>query len=101
MKLRLVSMSAPVRIGALPCLVCVCLLMGLEPVAAYRPFDGTDAAVADNDLAALQGYLGPHRSGCWHPVQSPAQRRLSHHPHQSAREQPRALEVREGEALIG
>ena len=54
MKLRLVSMSAPVRIGALPCLVCACLLMGLAPASAYRPFDGTDAAVVDKDKFEIE-----------------------------------------------
>jgi hypothetical protein len=48
-KIHLMSMSAPVRIGASPCLICACLLMGLAPASAYRPFDGTDAAVADKD----------------------------------------------------
>jgi hypothetical protein len=54
MKIRLVSMSAPVRIGALLYLVCVCLLVGLGPVAAYRPFDGTDAAVVDKDKFEIE-----------------------------------------------
>ena len=48
-KIHLMPLSPPVRIGAPPCLVCVCLLMGLGPASAYRPFDGTDAAVADKD----------------------------------------------------
>src|SRR6266545_4230387 len=53
-KIRLVSMSAPVRIGALLCVVCVCLLVGLGPASAYRPFDGTDAAVADKDKMEIE-----------------------------------------------
>ena len=35
--------------GARPGLVCLCMLMGLGPASAYRPFDGTDAAVAEKD----------------------------------------------------
>ena len=47
--IKIKSMSAPIRSGASPCLVCVCLLMGVAPASAYRPFDGTDAAVVDKD----------------------------------------------------
>ncbi len=45
------------RSGALaphPSLVCVCLLIGLGPASAYRPFDGTDAAVADKDKFEIE-----------------------------------------------
>jgi hypothetical protein len=47
--IRIHAMSAPIRIGAFLFLFCAGLLMGLAPASAYRPFDGTDAAVADKD----------------------------------------------------
>ena len=46
--------STPIRVGVSPCLVCVGLLMGLEPASAYRPFDGTDAAVAEKDKVEIE-----------------------------------------------
>ena len=46
--------SIPIRLGASPGLVCVCLLLGLGPASAYRPFDGTDAAVADKDKFEIE-----------------------------------------------
>jgi len=41
--------SVQTRIGKLvgPCLISLCLAAAITPAAAYRPFDGTDAAVAD------------------------------------------------------
>ena len=48
------SMPAPIRIGASPGLACLCLLLGLGPASAYRPFDGTDAAVADKDKFEIE-----------------------------------------------
>ena len=51
---HLISMSTPARIGASPCLVCVCLLLGLAPASAYRPFDGTDAAVVEKDKFEIE-----------------------------------------------
>jgi hypothetical protein len=53
-KIHLLSMSTPARIGAFPSLVCVCLLISLVPASAYRPFDGTDAAVADKDKMEIE-----------------------------------------------
>jgi hypothetical protein len=53
-KLSSISASALKRTGARPSLVCVCLLIGLGPAAAYRPFDGTDAAVADKDKFEIE-----------------------------------------------
>jgi hypothetical protein len=50
MKIHLMSMSA----AASPSLACVCLLMGLAPASAYRPFDGTDAAVAEKDKFEIE-----------------------------------------------
>jgi hypothetical protein len=52
--IKIHSMSAPIRIGASPGLVCFCLLVGLVPASAYRPFDGTDAAVADKDKFEIE-----------------------------------------------
>jgi hypothetical protein len=40
--------------GGRPTLVCVCLLISLGPASAYRPFDGTDAAVADKDKFEIE-----------------------------------------------
>jgi hypothetical protein len=54
MKIHLMSMSAAARIGASPSLACICLLMGLAPASAYRPFDGTDAAVAEKDKFEIE-----------------------------------------------
>ena len=54
MKIHLMSMSAAARIGASPSLACICLLIGLGPASAYRPFDGTDAAVADKDKFEIE-----------------------------------------------
>jgi len=48
------SVSALIRHGARPCLVCLCMLMGLETASAYRPFDGTDAAVVDKDKMEVE-----------------------------------------------
>jgi hypothetical protein len=48
-RLNTISVSALKHIRGRPGLVCVCLLMGLGPASAYRPFDGTDAAVVDKD----------------------------------------------------
>ena len=54
MKIRLISMSAAARIGSSPSLVCICLLMGIAPASAYRPFDSTDAAVAEKDKFEIE-----------------------------------------------
>jgi len=53
-KLYSISTLALKRTGAHPSLVCVCLLIGLGPASAYRPFDGTDAAVADKDKFEIE-----------------------------------------------
>src|SRR5262245_5059162 len=53
-KLSSISASALKHTGARPSLVCVCLLIGLGPASAYRPFDGTDAAVVDNDKFEIE-----------------------------------------------
>jgi hypothetical protein len=52
--IKIHSMPAPIRIGASPGLACLCLLLGLGPASAYRPFDGTDAAVADKDKFEIE-----------------------------------------------
>src|SRR3954451_24529472 len=52
MKNHLTSMSTPAAIGA--SLVCAWLLIGLGPASAYRPFDGTDAAVVDKDKVEIE-----------------------------------------------
>jgi len=48
-KMQPISLSALIHTGAHLGLVSLCILMGLETASAYRPFDGTDAAVADKD----------------------------------------------------
>jgi hypothetical protein len=52
MKNHLMSMSTPAAIGA--SLVFAWLLIGLGPASAYRPFDGTDAAVVDKDKVEIE-----------------------------------------------
>ena len=41
------SGSVPANSIVLACLVCLCMTAAVTPALAYRPFDGTDAAVAD------------------------------------------------------
>jgi hypothetical protein len=53
-KLYSISISALKHTGARPSLVCACLLIGLGPASAYRPFDGTDAAVVDKDKVEIE-----------------------------------------------
>jgi hypothetical protein len=53
-KLYSISVSALIRHGARPCLVCFCMLIGVETASAYRPFDGTDAAVAEKDKVEIE-----------------------------------------------
>jgi hypothetical protein len=53
-KLYSISVSALIRHGARPCLVCCCMLIGVETASAYRPFDGTDAAVAEKDKVEIE-----------------------------------------------
>src|SRR6266516_2139756 len=51
-------------------------------------------------LSAFRRHLRPHRPGRRYLVQAQAERRLSDGASQSARKQSRALEVREGQALL-
>ena len=53
-KMQPISRTGLIRTGAHLCLVSVCMLIGLEPASAYRPFDGTDAAVADKDKFEIE-----------------------------------------------
>lgn len=53
-EIRPFSLSVLTRPVGCPCLVCLCLGAGLSPAAAYRPFDGTDAAVADKDTLEIE-----------------------------------------------
>ena len=53
-KLRSVSASALTYAVACPCLVFLSLLAGIVPASAYRPFDGTDAAVADKGTLEIE-----------------------------------------------
>jgi hypothetical protein len=48
------QMSASIRAGACLCLVGLWLLIAPAPASAYRPFDGTDAAVADKDKMEIE-----------------------------------------------
>ena len=49
------SISGPALIRiACPGVVCLILAIGLTPASAYRPFDGTDAAVADKDKVEIE-----------------------------------------------
>ena len=52
--IRPISASALTHAVACPCLVCLSLAAGLVPAAAYRPFDGTDAAVADKGKVEIE-----------------------------------------------
>src|SRR5215467_1990394 len=53
-KLYSISILALKHTSSRPSLVCLCMLMGLGPASAYRPFDGTDAAVADKDKFEIE-----------------------------------------------
>src|SRR6184192_4407658 len=48
-----ISRPALVRIAG-PSVVCLALLICIAPASAYRPFDGTDAAVADKDKVEIE-----------------------------------------------
>jgi hypothetical protein len=52
--LNSISISALKYTGARSSLVCLCILMGIGSASAYRPFDGTDAAVADKDKFEIE-----------------------------------------------
>ena len=53
------------------------------------------------NLGAVRRDFRPHRSRCRRPLQPQAKRRLSDGARQPAREQSGAVEVREGQALVG
>ena len=53
-KLYSISILALKHTCARPSLVCLCMLMGHGPASAYRPFDGTDAAVVDKDKMEIE-----------------------------------------------
>ena len=53
-EIRSVSRSALTYAVACPCLVFLSLVAELVPAAAYRPFDGTDAAVADKGKLEIE-----------------------------------------------
>src|SRR6266700_3514030 len=53
-EIRPISASALANTVARPCLVCLCLAAGAMPASAYRPFDGTDAAVADKGKVEIE-----------------------------------------------
>ena len=53
-EIPLVSTSALTYAIGCPCLVFVSLMAGLVPAAAYRPFDGTDAAVAEKGTLEIE-----------------------------------------------
>ena len=48
------SASALANGVARTCLICLCLVAGATPGLAYRPFDGTDAAVADEGKLEIE-----------------------------------------------
>src|SRR5882724_4360583 len=52
-KIRDISLMPPNQI-ACSCLACVCLMVWVVPASAYRPFDGTDAAVADKGKMEIE-----------------------------------------------
>src|SRR6266567_2575998 len=52
-KNRHISLMLPNSI-ACSCLACVCLMVWVMPASAYRPFDGTDAAVADKGKVEIE-----------------------------------------------
>src|SRR5215475_7026500 len=53
-KLYSISILALKHTCALPSLVCLCMLMVIAPASAYRPFDSTDAAVAEKDKFEIE-----------------------------------------------
>ena len=52
-KIRDTSLKLPSSI-ACSCFACVCLMVWVVPASAYRPFDGTDAAVADKGKMEIE-----------------------------------------------
>jgi hypothetical protein len=53
-KARKISASMLTNLVACTCLGCLCLTVGTVPASAYRPFDGTDAAVADKGKMEIE-----------------------------------------------
>ncbi len=52
--IREVSASSLATRLAHPCIICLCVVAGAAPALAYRPFDGTDAAVADEGKVEIE-----------------------------------------------
>jgi hypothetical protein len=52
--IRPISASPLTQAVACPCLIGLFLATGLAPASAYRPFDGTDAAVADKGKLEIE-----------------------------------------------
>ena len=53
-RIRQISTSGPANIIAAPCLACLWLVAAVTPASAYRPFDGTDAAVAEKGKMEIE-----------------------------------------------
>ena len=53
-RIRQISTSGQANIIASPCLGCLWLIAAVMPASAYRPFDGTDAAVAEKGKMEIE-----------------------------------------------
>jgi len=53
-RIRQISTSGLANIIASPCLACLWLVAAVTPASAYRPFDGTDAAVAEKGKMEIE-----------------------------------------------
>jgi len=53
-RIRQISASGLANIIASPCLTCLWLIAAVMPASAYRPFDGTDAAVAEKGKMEIE-----------------------------------------------
>src|SRR5438105_6862482 len=53
-RIRQISTSGLANIIASPCLACLWLVAAVVPASAYRPFDGTDAAVAEKGKMEIE-----------------------------------------------
>ena len=53
-RIRQISTSGPANIIAAPCLAGLWLIAAVTPASAYRPFDGTDAAVAEKGKMEIE-----------------------------------------------
>ena len=63
-RVRQISTSGLANIIAFPCLVGLWLIAAAMPASAYRPFDGTDAAVAEKGKMVprrISGVCAPHQ----------------------------------------